>query len=83
MSCELSNEHPSSDVHYRLGNDGTKFYILTDKDAPNRKIATVDISEKQLQWKDLIPEDKNAKLEHVQMVKDYFAIVYKRNVRHL
>ncbi|KAJ8502127.1 hypothetical protein ONZ51_g205 [Trametes cubensis] len=66
-----------------IANDGTKFYFLTNKDAPMYKLVTVDLAdpaEKRV-FKDLIPEDKKAHLQDVCAINgDYAAIVYKRNV---
>ena len=40
-----------------LDNKGSKLYIITDKDAPNRRLVTVDASNPTPEnWKDLIPE---------------------------
>lgn len=45
---------------YVLDNEGSKLYILTDKDAPNRKLVTVDASDPVPEnWKDFIPETEN------------------------
>lgn len=45
---------------YVLDNEGSKLYILTDKDAPNRKLVTVDASDPAPEnWKDFIPETEN------------------------
>ena len=71
-------------ILHSIANDGTKFYFLTNKDAPQYKLVTVDIAdppEKRV-FKDLIPEDKEAHLQDVLAVNgDYAAVVYKRNVR--
>ncbi|RZL43064.1 MAG: S9 family peptidase, partial [Pedobacter sp.] len=43
-----------------LENVGSKLYILTNRNAPNQKIITVDASKPTPEnWKDLIPETKN------------------------
>ncbi|MBZ9778026.1 prolyl oligopeptidase family serine peptidase [Psychroflexus sp. CAK8W] len=48
-----------SDV-YIIENDGSKLFIVTDKEAPNRKIVTVDASSPQPEnWVDFIPETEN------------------------
>ncbi|PSS31987.1 hypothetical protein PHLCEN_2v2229 [Hermanssonia centrifuga] len=67
-----------------IANDGPKFYFLTNKDAPQYKLVSVDISapSEQRVWKEVIPEDKDAHLEDVLPVNhDKLAIVYKRNVK--
>jgi len=43
-----------------IENDGTKLYIETDWNAPNKRIVTVDVSNpKPENWKDFIPETEN------------------------
>jgi prolyl oligopeptidase len=45
---------------YVLENVGSKLYIVTNLDAPNRKIVTVDASNPTPdQWKDFLPETEN------------------------
>ncbi len=45
---------------YVIDNDGYKLFILTDKDAPNRKIVTVDATHPVPEnWKDFIPESEH------------------------
>ncbi len=59
-------------------------YLLTNKDAPQYKLVTVDLAdapEKRI-FKDLIPHDEHAHLQDVLPINDdYAAVVYKRNVR--
>jgi prolyl oligopeptidase len=53
----LDNENTDS---YVIENDGSKLYIVTNMDAPNRKVVTVDASDPVPgNWKDFIPETKN------------------------
>ena len=62
-----------------LTNKGSLFYIRTNLSAPQYKIVTIDVANGN-QMKDLISES-DAFLSHVISVnKDYFALVYKRNV---
>lgn len=49
----------SSDT-YLLDNVGSKLYLETNRDAPNKKIVTVDTSDPAVEnWVDLIPETEN------------------------
>lgn len=67
-----------------IANNGNKFYFQTNKDAPQYKLVSVDISAPPAQrtFEDVIPEDKNAHLEDVLAIADdKFAVVYKRNVK--
>lgn len=53
----VDNFNSDNDV---LENVGSKLYILTNRNAPNQKIVTVDASNPTPDnWKDLIPETKN------------------------
>ena len=48
---------------YVIDSVGTKLYIVTDRDAPNQKIVTVDASDPRPEnWKDFIPETENVLL---------------------
>ena len=51
--------HTDSDT-YVLDNKGSKLFLVTNLDAPNQKIVTVDASNPSPEnWKDLIPEQEN------------------------
>ena len=63
-----------------IGNDGTIFYLVTNKDAPREKIIKIDIADPSFPRKDLIPEQKDAKLEIAVLVKDHLVVVYKKDV---
>jgi prolyl oligopeptidase len=42
-----------------IGNDGSVFYFLTDKDAPNRRVVAIDISKPEAKhWRTIVPEGK-------------------------
>ena len=46
--------------HYVIDNEGTKLFIVTNLNAPNTRIVTVDASDPRTEnWKDLIPETEN------------------------
>lgn len=65
----------------RVANNGTQLYIRTNEGAPQYKIISVDLADKEWKHVDVIPEDKDAHLEDVRAVNgDRFAVVYKRNV---
>ena len=53
----IGNEDTDS---YVIENEGSKLFIVTNLDAPNQKIVTVDASNPSSEnWKDFIPETKN------------------------
>lgn len=66
-----------------MANDSTRFYFLTDKDAPQYKLVSVDLADppEQRVFHDVIPEDKDAHLDDVRAVNhNYLIAKYKRNV---
>ncbi len=65
---DLSKANPTIDTivghekneSYVLDNRGSKLFIVTDLNAPNRRIVTVDAANPSPEnWKDLIPETEN------------------------
>jgi prolyl oligopeptidase len=45
---------------YVIDNEGSTLYIQTNRDAPNKKVVTVDASKPEKEnWKDFIPETEN------------------------
>ncbi|KAI9511293.1 prolyl oligopeptidase [Russula earlei] len=76
-----------------IGNDGMKFYLHTNVDAPQYKVITVDVQAFRIASesapvsikdfsKDLIAENKDAHLDHVSILgHDRLVITYKRNVK--
>jgi hypothetical protein len=54
---------------------------MTNKDAPLQKIITIDIADPKFTPKDLVPEQKDSKLDAAMLIKDYIVIVYKKDVR--
>jgi prolyl oligopeptidase len=57
-----------------LGNDAERFYVLTDKDAPRRKIVAIDLaSPDSTAWNTLVPEAQGRDvLGNARMVADRF-----------
>jgi prolyl oligopeptidase len=54
--------------YWPIGNTGTTLYLRTDKDAPNRKVITVDVqSPAPDRWKTVVPEGKEA-IENVALI---------------
>jgi prolyl oligopeptidase len=46
--------------NYVMDNEGSKLFIVTDLNAPNKRIVTVDVSNPKVEnWKDFIPETQN------------------------
>lgn len=61
-----------------IGNDGRKFYFVTDKDAPLRKVVAVDTMQKLGTWSDLIRESSET-LGGVNFINDQFVLNYLKD----
>ena len=61
-----------------IGNDGSKFYFKTDKDAPKGKIVAVDVLEANKQWRDVVAES-SVTLEGVSLINNQFVINYLKD----
>ncbi|GBE79106.1 hypothetical protein SCP_0203030 [Sparassis crispa] len=71
-------------AYYYIANDGTKFYLMTNKDAPRYRLVSVDLADPpdQRMFKDVIPEDEDALLDEVLPVnKNSFVVRFNRNVK--
>ena len=67
----------------RISTDGSLLFVMTNLDAPQHKLVTIDMNDEAKQMKDLIPEDKDANLISVNCInKDNLVVVYKRNASH-
>jgi prolyl oligopeptidase len=71
---------PDADAAYHLvGNEGTRFWFLTDLDAPRRRLIEIDVTQPgRLFWKVLIPEASDA-LQGVSYVGGRFLAHYLRD----
>ncbi|CAE6439737.1 unnamed protein product [Rhizoctonia solani] len=81
---KLINEWDAS--YSVLANDGPRFYIKTNKDAPNYRVMTIDISNeervKSLSFTPFIDEDPKAPIEQIKAInQDTWAVVYSRDVK--
>ncbi len=54
-----------------IGNDGSIFYFLTDKDASRSRVVAVDVSKQDKEWKEIIPEGRET-LGDVNFVNNQF-----------
>ena len=59
---------PSPNANARVvGNDGSTFYVLTDADAPRRRVVAVDLEEPEPEhWREVIPEGPDSLQDVVQ-----------------
>jgi prolyl oligopeptidase len=72
-----------ADARYELvGNDGAKWYLLTDRDAPRRRIVAVDLGAPQPeQWREIVPETDDT-LEQARLIGGRLACVYLHDAHH-
>ncbi|CBH15890.1 prolyl oligopeptidase, putative [Trypanosoma brucei gambiense DAL972] len=61
-----------------LGNDGTTFYFVTTRDAPRKKIISVDIATGKEQ---IVVGEREAVLDHAALVKNTLILVYLEDVK--
>jgi prolyl oligopeptidase len=62
-----------------VGNDGSAFYFLTDKDAPRRRLIAIDIEHAEKEhWRELVPQTDDI-LERVSLVGDQFFAQYLKD----
>lgn len=62
---------------YRIDHMNGKFYILSNENALNYKLMTVDenqVAQGKKAWKDLIPARDNVMIENIALFKDYLVI---------
>lgn len=70
------------DAYYGfLGNEGTQFWFVTDKDAPLRRVIAIDLTQPEAeQWKTLLPETKHV-LTDCSAVGGHFVAEYLQDAR--
>ncbi len=61
-----------------IGNDGSKFYFRTDKDAPLGRLVMVDVLDKDLKWQEVVPQAKET-LGGVDFVNNQFVGSYLKD----
>ena len=59
-----------------IGTDGPVFYVLTDRDAPRKRVIAIDTRHpERARWRELIPQGDDV-LESVQIIHDTFVANY-------
>jgi prolyl oligopeptidase len=61
-----------------IGNDDSKFYFRTDKDAPRGRLVMVDVADKNLKWSEIIPQAAET-LEGVDFINNQFVGNYLKD----
>lgn len=65
---------------YSVTDGGDKFYVVTNKNAPNFKLMTADLNHTaEKYWKELIPHRQDTYLESVTVFKNFIALDERRN----
>lgn len=71
-----------ADAQYSiLGNDGTTFYVQTDKDAPRGKVISINIA-KPSEWTELIPQAAES-LQSTDLVGHHLLATYLKDAKTL
>ena len=61
-----------------VGSDGPVFYFITDKDAERGRLMSVNVDERPLVWKEIVPQAAES-LNGVQMINDQFVLNYLKD----
>lgn len=61
-----------------IGNDGSLFYFLTDKNAPLGRVVSVNVGDATPLWKDIVPESKET-LRGVNFINNQFVLNYLKD----
>jgi prolyl oligopeptidase len=75
---------PELDASYRfVGNDGGRFYLLTNSEAPRGRLVAIDVDSPERQnWQTLLPEGDDT-LEEVRLVNNLFVAQYLHQAHHV
>jgi prolyl oligopeptidase len=75
---------PELNAAYKfIGNDGSVFYFLTNREAPRYRLITIDITQPEpTKWKTLIPEC-NDTIEAVSIIHQQFIVIYLHDAHEL
>src|SRR5436190_3677061 len=61
-----------------IGNDGSVFYFMTDKDASRSKVVKIDVMANERTWQDVVPESRDT-LNGVNFIDDKFVLNYMQD----
>jgi prolyl oligopeptidase len=67
--------------YYFIGNDGTTFYVLTTKDAPNKRLIAVNVNNLE-ECRDIIPESAD-NIAGCSIVNGQFVVNYMHHARNI
>jgi prolyl oligopeptidase len=61
-----------------IGNDGSTFYFLTDRDSPRAKVVGIDVAGDKTKWNVIVPEAAET-LQGVDFINDQFVLNYLKD----
>lgn len=65
-----------------LGNQGSTFYIMTDRDAPRRRVVAINIEQPAPEkWKTVIPEGPDL-IDYAALIGGRLVVTYMHDVHH-
>ena len=68
-------EPRNKDVEYEIEDQGNRFLILTNEDAPNFRLMSTPIAKTaRANWKELVPHNDSVKIDYVEVFKDYYVL---------
>ncbi|MDQ7027645.1 MAG: prolyl oligopeptidase family serine peptidase [Anaerolineae bacterium] len=68
-------------AYYFIGNEGEIFYVLTTKDAPNKRLIAVDINTPD-ELRDIIPENDDT-IANCTIINGQFVVNYMHHARNI
>lgn len=76
---------PDKVAGYRVvASEGSMLYVMTDRDAPRKRVVAVDVRDPSPQkWRDIIPQDAKLVLHSMRRIKNRFVGVYLADVQPL
>ncbi|MGK2960955.1 MAG: prolyl oligopeptidase family serine peptidase [Gemmatimonadaceae bacterium] len=83
LSTSLVPLTSGRDAAYRvIASKGDTLYLLTDRDAPRRRIVAVDIRNPSPEhWRDVVPQADDV-IDRASEISGRFVVTYLRNVQH-
>lgn len=75
--------HPLGEASFTvIESEGTSLYVLTDKDAPRRKLVAVDLTNPQKPWRQILPQSDDL-ITDLALIDGRWAVVYSRDVHSI
>jgi len=65
-----------------IESEGTTLYVLTDKNAPRRKVVAVDLADRRQPWREILPQTDDM-LTDIALIDGRWAVVSLRDVHSM